>query len=108
MALPVLKFNVGDNKTLKFQLREALGVTPVDITGLVFTFFARDEAGDPDYTIAPVVATITDAVNGRFEFNIDMPVDPSDSFYWVERDDGAGSIDTFRPAKGTQIQILAK
>lgn len=108
MSLPVLKFNVDDLKTLKFQLREADGVTPVDIAGLTFTFYARDEAGNTEYTIAPVVATNTDETNGRFEFDVTMPSTPSDSLYWIEREDGGGNVDTFAPAEGTQIQILEK
>jgi hypothetical protein len=108
MSLPVLKFNINDVKTLKFQLREADGVTPVDITGLTFTFFARDEAGDAAYTIDPVAATNTDDLNGRFEFDVTMPSTSSDSLYWIEREDIGGNVDTFTPAEGTQIQILEK
>lgn len=108
MSLPVLKFNVDDSKTLKYQLREADKITPVDITGLIFRWFARDKAGDATYTIAPVVATITDATNGQFEFDITMPSDPSNSLYWIEREDGGGDVDTFGPAEGTEIRILEK
>jgi hypothetical protein len=108
MGLPALKFNVNDQKTLQFQLREADGVTPVDITGLTFTLYARDEAGDTDYTIDPVEATNTDEPNGRFKFDITFPSTASDSLYWIERDDGAGNVDTFQPAEGTQIQIMNK
>jgi hypothetical protein len=107
MSLPILKFNVDDIKTLKFQLREADKTTPVDITGLTFTFYARDEAGSPIYTIDPVTATITDAANGRFEFDVTMPSTGFDGFYWIERTDG-GETDTFQPAEGTQIQVLEK
>lgn len=107
MSLPVLKFNVDDTKTLKFQLREADKITPVDITGLVFKFFARDKAGDTAYTISPVTGTITDAANGRFEFEVAMPSDPSNSLYWVTRESG-GETDTFKPAEGTEIRILEK
>ncbi len=108
MALPVLKFNVDDTKTLKFQLREADKVTPVDITGLVFTFFARDKAGDAVYTIDPVTGTITDAANGQFEFDVAMPSTASpSSLYWITREAG-GETDTFQPAEGTEIRILEK
>lgn len=109
MGLPILKFNVDDTKTLRFQLREADKVTPVDITDLIFRFFARDEAGDTAYTISPVTATITNAANGQFEFqDIAMPSDPTNSLYWVEREDGLGNVDTFKPAEGTDILILDK
>jgi hypothetical protein len=107
-SLPVLKFNVDDEKTLKFQLREADRTTPVDITGLTLRFFARVNAGDPDYIISPVVATLTDPVNGRFEFDVTMPSTPDDGLYWIEREGGVGNIDTFPPAKGTEIRILEK
>jgi hypothetical protein len=108
MSLPELKFNVGDEKTLNFQLREADGVTPVDITGLTFTFFARDEPGAPTYTIAPVTGIITDAVNGKFQFDVTMPSAETKSFYWIERENGAARVDTFPPAEGTPINILKK
>ena len=107
MSLPVLKFNVDDTKTLKFQLRAADKVTPVDITGLVFTFFARDKAGDAAYTISPVTGTITNATNGQFEFDVAMPSTPSNSVYWITREAG-GETDTFQPAEGTEIRILEK
>jgi len=108
MALPKLEFNINDKKTLKCQLREADGITPKDITGLIFRFYAKDEPGDASYTIDPVEATITDEANGRFEFVLTMPADPFDGFYWIEREDGGGNIDTFKPARGTQIQVLSK
>lgn len=108
MALERLEFNVEDNKTLKFQLREGDRVTPVDITGLTFRFYAKDEPGDAAYTIDPVTATITDAANGRFEFDVTMPATAFDGFYWIEREDGGGNVDTFKPAKGMQIQVLEK
>lgn len=107
MNLPVLKFNVDDTKTLRFQLREADKTTPVDIAGLLFKFFARDKAGDVAYTISPVTGTITDAANGRFEFEVAMPSDPSNSVYWITREAG-GEVDTFSPAEGTEIRIMAK
>jgi len=107
MSLPVLKFNVDDTKTLRFQLREADKITPVDITGLVFKFFARDKAGDAAYTIDPVTGTITDAANGQFEFEVAMPSTASNSVYWVTRESG-GEVDTFQPAEGTEIRILEK
>jgi hypothetical protein len=106
MALPVLKYNVGDSKTLRFQLREADKITPVNIAGLTFTFYARDKAGDAAYTISPVTATITDAANGRFEFDVLMPATATNSLYWITREDG--DIDTFEPAEGTEIRILDK
>lgn len=108
MALPALKYNVNDQKTIKCQLREADKITPVDIAGLTFTFFAREKAGDAEYTIDPVEADNTDEPNGRFEFDVAMPAAFTDSLYWIERDDGAGSVDTFKPAEGTQILILDK
>ena len=107
MSLPVLKFNVDDTKTLRFQLREADKITPVDITGLVFKFFARDKAGDVAYTISPVTGTITDAANGQFEFEVAMPSTASNSVYWITREAG-GEVDTFQPAEGTEIRILEK
>ena len=107
MSLPVLKFNIDDTKTLSFQLRAADKVTPVDITGLTFKFFARDKAGDATYTIDPVTGTITDAANGRFEFDISMPSTASNSLYWITRESG-GEVDTFGPAEGTEIRILEK
>lgn len=107
MALPVFKFNVDDTKTLRFQLREADKITPVDITGLVFTFFARDKAGDAAYTISPVTGTNTDNVNGQFEFEVAMPSTRSNSVYWITREAG-GEVDTFKPAEGTEIRILEK
>lgn len=107
MALPVFKFNVDDTKTLRFQLREADKITPVDITGLVFKFFARDKAGDVAYTISPVTGTNTDNVNGQFEFEVAMPSTRSNSVYWITREAG-GEVDTFQPAEGTEIRILEK
>ena len=107
MILPVFKFNVDDTKTLRFQLREADKITPVNITGLIFKFFARDKAGDSVYTISPVTGTITDAANGRYEFDVAMPSGPSNSSYWVTREAG-GEVDTFEPAEGTEIRILEK
>lgn len=107
MSLPVLKFNVDDTKTLRFQLRDADKITPVDITGLVFKFFARDKAGDAAYTISPVTGTITNAANGQFEFEVAMPSTDSKSLYWVTREAG-GETDTFQPAEGTEIRILEK
>lgn len=108
MALQILKFNVDDQKTIKCQLRKADKITPQPIDGLTFTFFAREKAGDSAYTISPVVATNTDEPNGRFEFDVTMPSEFTDSLYWIEQDDGAGGVDTFKPAEGTQILILAK
>ena len=108
MSLPVLKFNVDDSKTLKYQLREADKITPVDITALTFSFFARAEAGAAAYTIGPVAGTITDAANGRFKFAVDMPADATNSLYWITREDGGGNVDTFGPAEGTEIRILDK
>ena len=108
MSLPVLKFNVDDRKTIKFQLREADKVTPVDITGLIFRFFARENPGDVDYIIAPVVADHTDDLNGKFEFDVLMPSAADTGVYWVEREDGLGNVDTFNPAEGTEIRILSK
>lgn len=108
MALEVLKFNIDDQKTLRFQLREGDKITPVDITGLTFTFFAREKAGDVAYTIDPVVASNTDEPNGRFEFDVTMPAASTDSLYWIEQEDGVGNVDTFKPAEGTQILILDK
>jgi len=108
MTLSALMFNVGDVKTLKFQLREADKATPVDITGLVFTFYAKDEPGDAAYKIDPVVGNITDAANGRFEFDVTMPATPFDGFYWIEREDDGGNTDTITPASGTEIRVLAK
>jgi hypothetical protein len=109
MSLPVLDFNVDDTKTLKYQLREADKETPVDITGLTFRFYAKDEPGDTTYTISPVTAALTDPTNGRFEFqDVDMPSEAFDGFYWIEREDGAGNVDTFPPSKGTQIIVRVK
>ena len=108
MSLPVLKFNVDDTKTLRFQLREADEITPVNISGLTFTFFARDKAGDSTYKISPVTGTITDAANGQFEFDVIMPSDPFNGKYWITRDDGLGNVDTFIPAEGTEIRIKDK
>ena len=106
MGLPILDYNVGDSKTLRFQLRESDKVTPVNIAGLTFIFFARDKAGDSAYTISPVTATITDAAEGRFEFDVVMPADQTDSLYWITREDG--DLDTFPPSKGTQILVREK
>lgn len=106
MSLPVLKFNVDDSKTLRFQLREADKITPVDISGLTFKFFARDKAGDTAYTISPVTATIPTGTDGRFEFDVFMPSTESNSLYWITRENG--DVDTFPPAEGTQIQIMEK
>lgn len=108
MALRVLKFNVDDTKTIKCRLLEADKVTPVDITGQIFKFFARDKAGDSAYTISPVTGTHTDDADGQFEFDVVMPSDPTNSLYWITRDDGIGNIDTFKPAEGTEIRILEK
>ena len=107
MALPVLKFNIDDTKTLRFRLFEADKVTPVNITGLTFKFFARNKAGDAAYTIDPVTGTITDAAEGRFEFDVLMPSTKSGSVYWITRE-AAGEVDTFGPAEGTEIRILEK
>lgn len=106
MGLPILDYNVGDSKTLRFQLREADKITPVNIAGLVFTFYARAQAGDVAYTISPVTATITDAANGRFEFDVVMPADKTDSLYWITREDG--DLDTFPPSLGTPIFVRDK
>ena len=108
MSLPVLKFNVDDRKTIKFQLREADKVTPVDITDLIIRFFARENPGDTEYIIDPVVADHTDDALGKFEFDVLMPADPDKGAYWIEREDGLGNVDTFNPAEGTEIRILAK
>ena len=106
MGLPKLKYNVDDSKTLKFQLRAADKVTPVNITGLTFKFFAREKAGDAAYTIDPVTATIPTGTDGRFEFDVLMPSDATNSLYWITRENG--DLDTFAPAEGTEIQILDK
>jgi hypothetical protein len=109
MALQRLEFNVDDVKTLRFQLREADKVTPVDITGLTFRFYAKAEPGDAAYTISPVTATIPLGTDGRFQFDdVTMPSTPSDSKYWIEREDGGGKVDTFKPAEGTDIAIKLK
>ena len=109
MSLPILDFNVDDTKTIKFQLREADKITPVDITDLIFRFFARDEAGDSAYTISPVTAVLTNPTNGQGEFqDVSWPSDPTNSFYWIEREDGVGNVDTFPPSLGTQLFARAK
>ena len=108
MSLPILKFNVGDDKTLKVRWMQADKITPVDLTGLTMKFFARDKAGDAAYTIDPVTATVADPTDGRFEFAITMPSDPTNSLYWITRQAGVGNPDTAKPAAGTQIQVLAK
>lgn len=109
MALPILKFNVGDDKVIRGRWLQADGVSPVDLTGLTVKFYAKDEPGDVAYTIDPVVATILDPpTDGRFEIPVTMPADPTNSFYWITRDDGAGSVDTAKPAEGTPIHVLPK
>jgi len=108
MGLPNLQFNVGDRKTIKCQLREADGIAPKNIAGLIFRIYAKDEPGDATYAIDPVEATITDEANGRFEFDVTMPATAFDGFYWIEREDGGGNVDTFKPAQGTQILVLDK
>lgn len=106
MALRILDYNVGDSKTLRYRLLQSDKVTPVNISGLTFIFFARDKAGAAAYTISPVTATITDAAEGRFEFDVVMPATDTDSLYWITREDG--DLDTFPPSKGTQIQVRDK
>lgn len=110
MALPVLKFNVGDTKTLRFRLLKSKeDPTPVDLTGLTFRFFARQAPGDPEYKIDPIDATIPDPLDGRFIFEgVDMPADAFIGLYWIEREDGAANVDTLQPAEGTEIRILDK
>lgn len=108
MALPILKFNVGDDKVIKCRWLQADGVTPVNLTGLTMKFFAREKAGDAAYTIDPVTATVADPTDGRFEFAVTMPTDPTNSVYWITREAGVGNPDTAKPAEGTQILILAK
>jgi hypothetical protein len=111
MALPVLKYNSGDTKTIPFQVRKKDKITPENITGLIFRFFAKDEPGDATYLIDPVTATITDAENGEGEFqDVLMPTvtENKRGLYWIEREDGVGKIDTFQPAEGTEIRILLK
>jgi hypothetical protein len=108
MALPVLEFNVGDSKVLRFRWLQADGVAPVDLTGLTIKFFAREKAGDTGYTINPVEANVPDPTDGRFTFDVTMPTDPTNSVYWITREDGLGKVDTAQPAKGTEIAILAK
>ena len=108
MALPILKFNTGDDKVIKFRWMQADGVTPVDLTGLTMKFFAREKPGDAAYTIDPVTATVADPTDGRFEFAVTMPTDPTNSVYWITREAGVGNPDTASPAEGTKISILAK
>ena len=108
MALPILEFNVDDQKTLNFRWMQADKVTPVDLTGLTITFFARAKAGNVAYTIDPVTATIPTPTDGRFSFDVTMPATKTNSLYWIEREDGGGNVDTARPAEGTQINILDK
>jgi hypothetical protein len=108
MALPKLKFNVGDSKTLKFRWMQADKVNPVDLTGLTIRFYAREKAGDAAYTISPVTATIPTPTDGRFEIDVTMPASSTNSVYWIEREDGGGNVDTASPAEGTEIQILPK
>lgn len=109
MALKKLKYNVDDVKTLKFRWMQADKVTPVNLTGLTITFFARDKAGDAAYTIDPVTATIPTPTDGRFQFDdVTMPATATNSLYWIEREDGGGDVDTAAPAEGTEIQILDK
>lgn len=108
MALQVLKFNVDDSKTLNFRWMQADKVTPVDLTGLTIRFYAREKAGDAAYTISPVTADIPTPADGRFSFDVDMPATPTNSLYWIEREDGSGNVDTAEPAEGTEIFILEK
>ena len=108
MALPILKFNVDDVKVLRFRQLEADGTTPVDITGFVYTWFAREKAGDTAFTLGPETATITNATNGQFTFEVTMPSTKTNSLYWVERVDGDLKPDTSPPAEGTEIRVLEK
>ena len=108
MALPILKFNTGDKKTLNFRWMQADKVTPVDLTGLTITFYARAKAGDVAYTIDPVTATIPTPTDGRFSFDVTMPADPTASLYWIVREDGGGNEDTASPAEGTRIEVKAR
>lgn len=109
MALPILKFNVGDDKVIKCRWLQSDGVSPVDLTGLTIKFYAKDEPGDVAYTIDPVTATILDPpTDGRFEFAVTMPAEATNSFYWITREDGGGNPDTAPPAEGTPIHVLPK
>ena len=89
-----------DTYPIRFALKQADAVTPLDITGYTFLLTVDLAEDPPDATnnLFQVTGTLTDPVNGVVDFflsDTDSDQTPGDYFYDAQLKDTAGKRRTF-------------
>lgn len=99
-----LRFETYETATLRYQLKE--GGVAKDITGMTLTFAAKERHTDVPYRISPVIATIDDALDGRFSLTLTMPPSPFAGLYSIVMEDAGGKRTVLTKPGGTAIRVL--
>jgi len=99
-----LKFEVNETVTLRYQVKEE-GVAK-DITGMTFTFAAKERPADAAYRISPLSGTIDDAQDGRFSITLTVPPIAFAGFYSIVMEDALGKRTVLTRRGGTDIKVL--
>ena len=105
MSLSKLVLVTGDTVTLQYQLVSGENGFPIDITGNTFKFAAKLNPTETAFIIDPIDGVIDDAVNGKFSFEVAVPVDPNDGVYEIEMTIPGPKVTTLTPGGGLPISI---
>jgi len=97
-----LDLTVNTTTRLEYQWLDTDG-DPVNISGLTFKFKAVQNAGEASPSIPEVTGTISDAVNGRWYFDI-LPTTVFKGRYEIWSVDGASKITPLTMAGGARIE----
>jgi hypothetical protein len=97
-----LDLTVNTTTRLEYQWLDTDG-DPVNISGLTFKFKAVQNAGETSPAIPEVTGTISDAVNGRWYFDI-LPTTVFKGRYEIWSVDGASKITPLTMAGGARIE----
>jgi hypothetical protein len=97
-----LDFTVSTTTRLEYQWLDVDG-DPVNITGLTFKFKAVKNAGEASPAIPEVTGTISDAVNGRWYFDV-LPTTVFKGRYEIWSVDATPATTTLTKAGGARIE----
>lgn len=107
-----VEYTRGDSVPIAFVLTDDTG-TAVDITSWSFVMTVDPDSEPPDNTtlVMQVSGTITDAVNGAFEFaptTVESDFEPDQYYYDIQATDAGGDKDTIVKGKFTLLQDITK
>jgi hypothetical protein len=99
-----LSFETKETVTLRYQLKEDGAAR--DISGMAFTFAAKERHTDTLYKIPPVNGTIENASEGMFSITLTMPASPFAGLYSIVMEDTGGKRTVLSKPGGTSIRVL--